>query len=194
MSATSSTPSRRLFRGSYVRFTSLVLAGGVLMGALVGCYGRFPLTNAIYKWNGEVTQNGFVNSIIMVILGFFLPVYGLAIWIDALILNSIEYWKGEEINVAKTYQQPDGTTVVLAPGSHKDEATLTVFSANGDVLEQRTFLRQGDGTTQVLDADSKIVAVVHPTEEGGFTFTDQAGLELGELTSTQIAQVAARVN
>lgn len=183
----------RLFRGSHVRFASLVLAGGILMGSLVGCYGRFPLTNAIYKWNGQVTDNGFVNSVIMVVLSIF-QVYGLAIFVDAVIINSIEYWQGEELNIAKSYVQPDGTTVVLAPGAHRDEAILTVYSAEGEVLEQRTFLRQGDGTTQVLDADESIIAVVHPTNDGGLTFTDVAGTELGELTPNQIAQVAARVN
>ena len=32
--------------------------------ALGGCYGGFPLTKAIYKYNGEVSDNKFVNTLV----------------------------------------------------------------------------------------------------------------------------------
>lgn len=178
---------RRLFRGSFLRFSALLLAGGLLAGSMAGCYGRFPLTNAFYRWNGEVTDNHVVNSIIMVVLGF---VYSITTLVDVLIINSIEFWSGDQVNVAKTWQEPDGTTITMAPGANGNEAIVTIHR-DGELLEERTYLRQADGTTQVLDGEANLLATVHPDGQGGFTFSDSNGGDLGALSADNVREFAA---
>ncbi len=66
-----------------------------------GCYGGFPLTKALYKFNGEIKINGnestnrVAQSVVMVVL-VIVPIYQLAALADALIVNSIEFWTGKD--------------------------------------------------------------------------------------------------
>ena len=43
----------------------------------VGCYGKFPLTRAVYRINGNVSDNAFVQSAVFWLF-VIVPVYGVA--------------------------------------------------------------------------------------------------------------------
>jgi hypothetical protein len=59
-----------------------------------GCYGSFAVTKKIHAWNGKVTGNKIVNTIVYWVL-FIIPVYPVcAGLIDGLVLNTIEWWLG----------------------------------------------------------------------------------------------------
>ncbi len=59
---------------------------------LSGCYGSFSLTSGLWRWNGQVGEK-FVNE--LVFLAFvILPVYEVAALVDAVVLNTIEFWSG----------------------------------------------------------------------------------------------------
>jgi hypothetical protein len=61
------------------------------------CYGSFRLTNALYDWNGRVSQTKFVNE--LVFLGLcILPAYEICLFGDGLIFNSIEFKPSLNIN------------------------------------------------------------------------------------------------
>ncbi|MBL4656886.1 MAG: DUF3332 domain-containing protein [Flavobacteriales bacterium] len=55
------------------------------------CYGPFQLTNKVYNWNGEF--KGFEKHLIFWAL-LIIPVYEVAAILDALILNTIQFWTG----------------------------------------------------------------------------------------------------
>jgi len=62
--------------------------------SLSGCYGSFNLVRKVHHFNGDVSENQWVQE--LVFLGLvFIPVYGLASLGDAIIVNSIEFWSGE---------------------------------------------------------------------------------------------------
>ncbi len=172
----------RLGRGALGLLIVIMISGG-----MSGCYGRFPLTNAIYRWNGRVTNNHVVNSIIMIVLAI-IPVYWLAIIVDAIIINSIEFWDGNRMDISQTYEQPDGTTVVFGPGQTPDEAVLTA-SKDGAILVQRTYRRDGLGVTSVLDEQGRVVSRVTKDGKGGFIFTDAAGERTGALSAAEVADL-----
>lgn len=174
---------------SHGRRLMALMAAGLFVGSLGGCYGRFPITNAIYRWNGRVTDNTVVNSIIMIVLAI-IPVYGLAILIDAVIVNSIEFWDGERVDIAHTYQQPDGTTVVLAPGGAENEAVLTLWKDDA-IVARRTFVRDDHGVTTVSDELGQVVSHVMPDGRGGFAFTGPTGDPIGGITAREIADLRA---
>jgi hypothetical protein len=59
---------------------------------LSGCYGSFKLTRSLWDWNGTVGDK-FVNE--LVFLAFVIvPVYQVATLVDAVVLNTIEFWSG----------------------------------------------------------------------------------------------------
>lgn len=58
-----------------------------------GCYGEFALVKKVYDWNGGLSSNKFVTSLLFWVLNI-VPVYGVAAFIDVIILNLIEFWSG----------------------------------------------------------------------------------------------------
>ena len=84
-------------------FKSVVLTMvGTLL--LTSCIGSFKLFNNVREWNQELTDNKFINEVIFLLLS---PVYGVCGLVDVLVLNSIEFWTGDNPlahNVGKTQQ------------------------------------------------------------------------------------------
>lgn len=72
------------------------LLGLALAGSLTftSCLGPNKLFNDLHEWNGQVSEQDWVNEIVF--LGFtILPVYSIAYLIDIVVLNTIDYWSGE---------------------------------------------------------------------------------------------------
>ena len=67
---------------------SFLLVLSILAGT--GCYGPFSLTNDVYTWNCK-TGSKWSNE--LVFLAFvIIPVYGVTLLVDGIVLNSIEFW------------------------------------------------------------------------------------------------------
>ena len=69
-----------------------------LVMALVGsmtlssCIGSFSLTKKVHEWNQNL-GNKFVNELVFIAFCI-VPVYEVAAFIDAIVINSIEFWSG----------------------------------------------------------------------------------------------------
>ncbi|MDD8019289.1 MAG: DUF3332 family protein, partial [Bacteroidota bacterium] len=74
----------------------------------VGCYGSFNLTKKVYHWNGSVGGKWVVELVFLVCN--IIPVYGVAGFIDVIILNSVEFWTGTNPVTSKITSE-DGTQV-----------------------------------------------------------------------------------
>ncbi len=64
------------------------------------CYGNFYLTKSVYRWNGSIGNSSmtgrFLRSLVMIALSI-IPVYGIAMLADLIILNLIEFWTGKPL-------------------------------------------------------------------------------------------------
>ncbi|HHU58418.1 MAG TPA: DUF3332 domain-containing protein [Bacteroidales bacterium] len=70
---------------------AIVMALGV--GSLqTSCIGSFKLTNNLYNWNNSVGEK-FVNEVVFLAM-LIVPVYEVTLFIDGVILNTIEFWTG----------------------------------------------------------------------------------------------------
>ena len=69
----------------------VVLALCASMG-LSSCIGSFALTNKVISWNNQVGSK-FVNELVFFAF-WILPVYEVTALADVLIINSIEFWSG----------------------------------------------------------------------------------------------------
>jgi len=59
------------------------------------CLGPNKLFNGLNEWNQQATDHDWVNEIIF--LGFtILPVYSFAYLGDIIVLNTMEYWGGDD--------------------------------------------------------------------------------------------------
>ena len=58
-----------------------------------GCIGNFSLTRTVLNWNKKVS-NKFINELLFIVLHI-IPVYQITIFVDALVINSIEFWTGK---------------------------------------------------------------------------------------------------
>ena len=84
-----------------MRKTILTAAlAALLCSSLTSCMGKFALTRNLYAWNEQVS-NKFVNEVLFVAF-WILPVYEVCGLADLLVLNSIEFWSGDNPLSAST--------------------------------------------------------------------------------------------
>ncbi len=87
---------------------SLKAAAVLLSGAFLcsSCIGSFSLFNSYEKWQCNMTSNKFVNGIVGLILQ---PIVGgVCLFVDAVVLNTIEFWTGSNPMAVNTIQQVKG--------------------------------------------------------------------------------------
>ncbi|MBQ4223214.1 MAG: DUF3332 domain-containing protein [Prevotella sp.] len=85
-----------------LQVAAILLSGCFLTSS---CIGSFSLFNQYAEWQRDMSSNKYVNAIV----GFFLmPIVGsVTLFIDAVILNTVEFWTGDNpvaSNVGKTQQ------------------------------------------------------------------------------------------
>ena len=160
----------------------------VLLAALVpmaaGCFGRFPLTRAVYNFNKDLSEDEIVRSVTLWAL-VVVPVYGVATLGDVLVVHLIEFWSGERVDVTRV-THADGTEVTLAPSADGREATLTVTRGGGE-LSRTVFVRASAGEFEVRDGAGEVVGRVIPAEDGDWLLADAEGGTVRRLAATGLA-------
>ncbi len=107
---------------------SAVLASSILFSS---CIGSFALTNKVLDWNQSL-GNKFVNWLVFIVFHM-VPVYEISIFIDGVILNSLEFWTGSNpmgANTIKTIQDENGTFQIV---SHQNGYTITKEGQEGSL-------------------------------------------------------------
>ena len=127
--------------------------------ATAGCFGRFELTRKVYRFNQEVSPDKWVQWLTFLALNF-IPVYGIAVWVDALFANSVEFWTGTNpitADASRVLHGPRGevaTTSLLPDGSLE----LRVREAAGPEHVLR-FVREPGGVS-AWDAEGRLLGRV----------------------------------
>ena len=144
---------------------SFKVAAVLLSGTLLcsSCIGSFSLFNKYEKWQCNMTSNKYVNGIV----GFILQpiVGGVCLFVDSLVLNTIEFWSGDNPLASNTTQNVMGqdgcyyavTTLkngyeVKAPNGqvtlflHDQKTDSWSMSQNG--ITKEIFRFNADGTIQ----------------------------------------------
>jgi len=87
-----------------------VLSGSILFSS---CIGSFALSSKVLAWNKTI-DNKFVNEVVFFALTI-VPVYPVCLVADVLVINSIEFWSGEnpvEAGIVKQVQGENGIYTV----------------------------------------------------------------------------------
>ena len=135
----------------HFKLTALLLTATLLLSS---CIGSFRLTNNIKEWNDGVGDK-FVNEVVFIALHI-VPVYQIAIFIDSVVLNSVEFWTGEslvaepgETKIVKNSQGVDVQITALENGyaiSDGKTAMNLIFDEN----EQLWSAQYGDQTVELV--------------------------------------------
>lgn len=146
----------------------LALAGSITFSS---CIGSFGLLNKFCQWEMNATGNHFVNGILGIIL---LPVAGICSTVDVIVLNTIEFWTGENpiaSNVGKTQNIMGSDGIMYAVKTLKNGYEIT--KPNGEVVmftydkKQNAWYMNGselirfneDGTIQANLQDGRTINV-----------------------------------
>ncbi len=110
-----------------IKTATLVLLFAFL---LQSCIGSFALTNRVKDWNENI-GNKFVNELVFIGLHI-IPVYPITLLADGLVLNSIEFWTGDNPSAQKV-----GDTKIVK-NSQGEDVTVTVIENGYNVSDGET--------------------------------------------------------
>lgn len=97
-------------RKRFFSVAAIALAGILLFSS---CIGSFNLSKKVLAWN-QTIDSKFVNELVFVAL-WIVPVYEVCMLADILVINSIEFWSGEnpvEAGIVKKVQGENGIYTV----------------------------------------------------------------------------------
>lgn len=115
---------------------------------MYSCMGSFNLTKKIYNWNQSVGDK-WINEVVFFV--FYAPVYGISVFADAVLFNSIEFWTGSNPIASNTtvIDTENGKYIVESNENGytitNGEETVQLFNEN-DVW----FVAQGDNVVELF--------------------------------------------
>ena len=116
-------------------FATLCMLGLSLQ--MTGCFGKFSLTRAMWDFNKNVHPNKFVQWAVFLVM-VIVPVYGVGTLVDAIVINSIEFWTGN--NPISSADGADSNTRVVRLG---DGETLRLSREPGSEVMKVELERPG---------------------------------------------------
>lgn len=169
-----------------------------------GCFGSFNLLRKVYRFNKEVSPNKWVQELVFLVL-YIIPVYGIAALVDALVVNAIEFWTGENpVTVEKEPQTrvvEHGRSRLVQTFSATPEArTMTVEAYENGRLVKTVVVRHETGqpsvTTEVRYPDGRVETHVATRQTDGSVLVgsvDAAGHASTRLVdATEVQRLADR--
>ena len=147
------------------RVIAAVLIGSMLVFSFASCFGTFNLTKKLHDWNGSL-GNKFVNTLVFWVFCI-IPVYGVAVFVDAIVLNLIEFWSGG--NPMSALPLKDGS---LAEFDKIDDATVHVKVTQTDgTVSEFLMVRDGDRAMQIRDKNGAVLSQVEIRDNGTLVLT-----------------------
>lgn len=132
-------------------WTLAILLSSALI--LPSCIGSFNLTKTVYDWNNQVGDK-FVNELVFLVC-LVVPVYGVSTFVDAVVLNSIEFWTGTNPMAMKAGEKQqktieiDGKMYQLTAEKYK----MTIEEKGVIASKQEMIFREEDNSWYLRKGD-----------------------------------------
>ncbi|MDL2223171.1 DUF3332 domain-containing protein [Bacteroidales bacterium OttesenSCG-928-M11] len=171
--------------------TAMVLCSSVLFSS---CIGSFSLFNKLLSWNRNVSDK-WINELLFIVIS---PAYAVAGTIDVLILNSLEFWTGDNPASAQvqTIEGEDGIyTVTTDTEGHKiqKEGSDEIVEFRFDKKDQSWTLLTDELAVPLFKMIDESNALVYLADGSTMTISaDQAGLYALQQVVTEKAFFAAK--
>lgn len=174
---------------------AMTMAGSVLFSS---CIGSFGLTNKLLDWNRNIDSK-FVNELVFIAF-WIVPVYEISALADVLVINSIEFWSGDnpvaDAGSTKTVDTKNGVYTVETKndGYHiqkaGEEKSVDLTFDKSD----KSWSVEADGTTTKLlkfTEDDKVVMFLPDGKEMNVEL-NQAGVLAFRQVANQYSFYAAK--
>jgi hypothetical protein len=158
-----------------------------------GCFGKFALTRAMWEFNKNISPNKFLQWAVFLVM-IVVPVYGIGTLVVALIINSIEFWTGQ--NPISSVGAPDDNTriVRLSPedtlrlSRDEDSGVMKVeLERAGQPTLVRYFEALEDGMA-VRDEAGAMLVQAREQADGAVVVSDAAGTTMLMHSAEAVAQ------
>ncbi len=169
----------------FLKAATCLLAVSLLCSS---CIGSFSLFNQYAAWQKDMTNNKYVNAIVGFVL---MPIAGsISLFVDAVVLNTIEFWSGENPvaqNKTQMVKGDDGVLYAVKTVRKGYEITspdgqVTLFTYN---KRNNSWTISQNGVTKEIfrfNEDGKSIKVLMNGEERNFTLNEQ-GVENAQLAA-----------
>ena len=150
---------------------SLLMAACVIyvMTFQTSCIGSFQLTKNVHSWNMEMDK--FVGELVFLVF-VILPVYGISLFIDAIILNLIEFWSGSNPMSMKAGEIEKQVAVGKDGETYEVTATMNrydIVQLSGEKTGEKTSLVYNpEEKSWSQEKDEKVTKLVQLTEDGKY--------------------------
>ncbi|MEW6055997.1 MAG: DUF3332 family protein [Bdellovibrionota bacterium] len=141
----------RSWKRNSVRSLCVLLVLGLFGLSFSGCAGgNFNLVRSVAKWNLRMS---LLPRVIVYLAFIIIPVYPIALLLDAILFNTIEFWTGKPVLTAKNQKfEKDGVTVEIA--HFLDPLRRTVITSTmKDGSRSLTELRETEGKSIEIYVD-----------------------------------------
>lgn len=175
-----------------MRKIKIAVAAILLAGASMtfsSCIGSFAMFNRVLDWNRSVGDK-FTNELVFFAF-WVLPVYGISLTADALVLNTIEFWSGQNPMAVST-KIVDGengkykidcsghgyTITQLTTGEktqfefNENTQTWSVIAKDGEEMPIMTFVDKDHVKMVTPTGDFQLVELSH---QGVMAYSDMIG-------------------
>lgn len=143
----------------------LVSAVTSMVLMLSGCLGQNALFNNVQDWNATATGEKFVNQGISFVF-WWLPVYGLTLLADIVVINSIEFWSGtnpiskEGAKVAGTTERHEDGLGNYADLTYNQDGSVSVVAFSSGKVDEYRLERIGDNVVKVGKDGREVIASI----------------------------------
>lgn len=145
-----------------------IAAAASLMITQTGCFGSFELIKKVYDFNDGISDNKFVKTLVFWVMNI-VPVYGIAGFIDAVILNLIEFWSGSNPLAMEAGQVEEQFMAVKGENykvtTTKNQMVFEKVTPNGlENMGAMVFSEATSSWSFVKDGEATVVAKVNLNE------------------------------
>ena len=162
-----------------------------------GCYGPFNLTRRLYQWNGQINGKWEKEFVFLVLA--YVPVYGLTVFGDAVIFNSMEFWTGNNpvdppgtmrrsaLPQTKRIARGDAEAILSYRPTPQGASVVIQQFQHGQPAGRLTVQRR-DGMTVGLDADGKVLLTAQTLADGRVLIRDSQGKQVASYSAGEVEQ------
>jgi hypothetical protein len=173
--------------------SAVAIAVLLLFGqSTAACWGKFNLTRKLWGFNNGVSDSKWLKWLLFLGLTI-IPIYAISAIADALVLNSIEFWSGQ--NPVTANEVREDTRVVEGKTVH---TVMTAQKLRIEIAEPGKELRvveissEGDGAV-ARDGAGKILSQLTSEPDGQVVVSDGEGRPLFQRSGLEVQEIASAV-